>query len=104
MQLQVPEFGEGTFCSWLKLQVPNPVGRLWGARIKTYFFLVYTNWKCGTGVASTKLVFANVMVFRGGHGCVTSPFYKMDLAFCFALFAHAKLPSKWTKRKEGWAP
>ena len=27
--MQVPDFGEGTFCSWLKLQVPDFVEVLW---------------------------------------------------------------------------
>jgi desulfoferrodoxin (superoxide reductase-like protein) len=66
MQLQVPEFGEGTFCSWLKLQVPHSVRRLCGLckNIKKNI-VFYINWKSGTGIASTKLSFCNLHGFQG---------------------------------------
>jgi hypothetical protein len=46
---------------------------------KIEIILIKKNWKCGTGIASTKLVFVNFMVCRGDQGSVTSPLYKNDL-------------------------
>jgi hypothetical protein len=40
--MQVPDFGEGTFCSWLKLQVPDSVEVLGFVNIPVYtLYIIY---------------------------------------------------------------